>query len=360
MNFATPQYLWLTAALLPLTAGFLVWTWRRKQAAARAFIRSRLFDQLTVGVSPGLQIAKRVLLAAALTAVLFALARPRWGYQDEETMSSGLDIMVVFDVSRSMLAGDAAPNRMEKAKRAVYDLLGLGRADRLGLVAFAGDAFLQAPLTLDDAAFRQMVQGLDTEIIPVPGSDLAGALREAVAAFGKDSTGARAIVVITDGEDHEPGAVDAARAAARDGIRVFTLGVGTAAGAILRTTDPYGNPVFVKDAEGNAVKSQLNETLLREVADAGGGFYLPLQNRQTLQNLYQRGLAPLPRTSVKAGLTRQWFERFQWPLGLGILLLILELLMPDHRRTLAGRGSASILKGTPAVGAGQAPVQGTP
>lgn len=342
MNFATPQYLWLAAAVVPLTVWFLWWTWRRKEMAARAFIRSRLFSQLTIGVSPALQITKRVLLAVAVVTILLALARPRWGYADEETTSSGLDIMVVFDVSRSMLANDAAPNRLEKAKRAVYDLIGLGRADRMGLVAFAGDSFLQAPLTLDDAAFRQTVQGLDTDIIPVQGSDLAGALREAVAAFGKDSTGARAIVVITDGEDHEPGAVEVARAAARDGVKVFTIGVGTAAGAILRMTDPYGNPVFVKDAEGNAVKSQLNEKLLREVADAGGGFYLPLQNRQTLQGLYDRGLAPMPRTAIKAGKSRQWFERFQWPLSEAIVLLILEVLVPEHRRVASGRRSMNL------------------
>ena len=350
MNFATPQYLWLAAAVMPLTVWFLWWTWRRKELAARAFIRSRLFSQLTIGVSPALQIAKRVLLAAAVAAALMALARPRWGYLDEETTSSGLDIMVVFDVSRSMLATDVAPNRLEKAKRAVYDLIGLGRADRMGVVAFAGDSFLQAPLTLDDDAFRQTVQGLDTDIIPVQGSDLAGALREAVSAFGKDSTGARAIVVVTDGEDHEPGAVEAAKSAAREGIRVFTLGVGTATGSILRMADPYGNPVFVKDAEGNAVKSQLNEALLKEVADAGKGFYLPLQNRQTVQSLYERGLAPLPRTAVKAGKSRQWFERFQWPLGLGIVLLILEVLLPEHRRAVAGRSSAATFKQTQSVG----------
>jgi Ca-activated chloride channel family protein len=308
-------------------------------------VRSRLFAQLTVGVSPALQITKRVLLGVVVVIVLLALARPRWGYVDEETTASGLDIMVVFDVSRSMLATDAAPNRLEKAKRAVYDLIDIGRADRMGLVAFAGEAFLQAPLTLDDEAFRQTVQALDTEIIPVQGSDLAGAIREGVAAFGKDSTGARALVVITDGEEHEPGAVEAARAAARDGVRLFTLGVGTPNGAVLRTTDPYGNPVFVKDDAGNAVKSRLNESLLREVADAGGGFYLPLQNRQTVQNLYDRGLAPLPKSAVKAGRTRQWFERFQWPLGVGLVLLMLEVLVPEHRRTVAGRGPAGMLGG---------------
>jgi Ca-activated chloride channel family protein len=344
MSFGSPPFFWLLLTLGPLTVFFLWWTWRRKQAAAARFVGSRLYAQLTIGVSPALQILRRILCAVAVIALLLALARPRWGFTEEETTASGLDVVVVFDVSRSMLAADVAPNRLEKARRAALDLVESSQADRLGLVAFAGDAFLQSPLTLDKEAFRQSVRTLDTEIIPVQGTGLERALREARAAFGKDSTGAKAVVVLTDGEDHEPGAIELARQLAQEGIRVFTLGVGTPQGAVLRVSDPYGNPVFVKDDQGNAVKSQLNETLLREVADAGGGFYLPLQNRLTVQNLYDQGLAPLPRSVVKAGRSRQWIERFQWPLGIGIVLLMLEVLVPEHRRTVARRHPGGILK----------------
>ena len=335
MTFGSPPFFWLTVLLGPATALFLVWTWRRKQQAARRFVGTRLYQQLTIGVSRELQIVKRAMLALAVISLLVALARPRWGYNDEETTASGLDIIVAFDVSRSMLAADAAPNRLEKAKRAALDLVESSRTDRLGLVAFAGDAFLQAPLTLDDEAFRQSVRALDTEIIPVQGTGLAAALREAKAAFGKDSTGAKAVVILTDGEDHEPGALELAKEMSKDGIRIFTLGVGTTEGSVLRTTDPYGNPMFIKDSDGNAVKSRLNENLLRQVARAGGGFYLPLQNRQTIQNLYEQGLGPMPRALVKSGKSRQWIERFQWPLALGTLLLMTEILIPEHRRGIA-------------------------
>ncbi len=343
MSFASPSFLLLTVVLGSLTAGFLWWTWRRKQQAAARFVGSRLYRQLTIGVSPARQIFRRILVATAVVTILVALARPRWGFTEEETLASGLDVVIAFDVSRSMLGTDAAPNRLEKARRAVLDLVDLSRADRLGLVAFAGDAFLQAPLTLDDDAFRQTVRTLGTDLIPVQGTGLASALREARAAFGKDSTGAKAVVILTDGEDHEPGAVDLSREMARDGIRIFTLGVGTEEGALLRMTDPYGNPVFVKDELGNAVKSRLNEPMLRELADAGGGFYLPLQNRQTIQNLYDQGLGPLPRSLVKAGRSRQWIERFQWPLALGILLLLVEVLVPEHRRNVAALGADAML-----------------
>lgn len=330
MNFASPPFFWLAVMLCPITLGFFWWTWRRKQAAARKFVRARLFAQLTVGVSRSRQILKRCLLGVAVVIAILALARPRWGYHEEEMVSSGLDILVCIDVSRSMLADDTKPNRLTRAKLAAYDLMGIARTERLGVVAFAGDAFLQCPLTLDDEAFRQSVESLDTDIIPTQGTDIGSALREAMNAFDKDSLGSRAIVIISDGEDQEVGAIEAAEQAARDGIHIYTVGVGTTAGAVLRTLDPYGNPVFIKDEKGNAVKSKLDDTALRKVADAGGGFYLPLQGRPTLKVLYDRGLGPLPRTRQKSGSQRDWIERFQWPLGLAVLLLTIEVVLPER------------------------------
>lgn len=330
MNFAYPPFLWLAVILCPITLGFFWWTWRRKQAAAQRFVRARLFSQLTVGVSRSRQILKRCLLGVAFLIAVWALARPRWGYHEEDVVSSGLDILVCIDVSRSMLADDTKPNRLTRAKLAAFDLMGIARTERLGVVAFAGDAFLQCPLTLDDEAFRQSVESLDTDIIPTQGTDISGALREAMNAFDKDSHGSRAIVIISDGEDQEVGAAEMAEQAARDGIHIYTLGVGTTSGAILRTLDPYGNPVFIKDEKGNAVKSKLEDALLRKVADAGGGFYLPLQGRPTLKVLYDRGLGPLPRTRQKSGSQRDWIERFQWPLGLAILLLAVEVVLPER------------------------------
>ncbi len=337
MNYATPQFLWLAAFFTPLLTVFLWWTWRRKQWAAAQFIRSRLWAQLTVGVSPARQIAKRVLIAVALVLLILSLARPQYGFTEEEARASGLDIVVCFDVSRSMLGTDVAPSRLAKAKLAAYDLAAIARTDRLGLVAFAGTAFLQVPLALDDEAFLQSVRALDTDVIPEQGTSLADAIREAAAAFGKDSTGARAVVILTDGEDHEEGALTAAKKAALEGVRIFTLGVGTAQGALLQASDPYGNPVFIKDADGNAVKSRLNEPALKEIAEAGGGFYLPLQGRRTMQTLYERGLAPLPKTEFQAGRTREWIERFQWPLGIAILLLMVEIVLPEQAGSVPRR-----------------------
>lgn len=336
MSLAAPQLLWLALGLVPALVLFFWWTWRQKQAALAQFIGSRLVGELVIGFSAARQWVKRALLVAAVGTLLLALARPIWGFTEEASRSSGLDIIVCFDVSKSMLATDLKPNRLQRAKLAVQDLLKIAPADRLGLVAFAGSAFLQCPLALDSESFRLTVQALDTETIPHQGTALVEALREAQLAFKGEGAGARAVVIFTDGEDHEPGAVERATECVADGIRIFTIGVGTVDGAVLtETPDPFGNQRFLKDEEGNVVKSALNETALKEIAEAGGGFYLPLQNAQTMNTLYQRGLAPMPKVAAKGENFRQATERFQWPLAAAVLLLMMELLFPERASTRA-------------------------
>ncbi len=351
MTFASQFYLALTALLVPATVAFLIWTWRLKQQAVRRFVSTRLLAALTVGVSRPRQIVKRILLGTAISLVLLALAQPQWGFREEEARIRGLDIMVALDTSKSMLATDLRPNRLERAKLAAQDLLEIAKTDRLGLVAFAGSAFLQCPLTLDEEAFRATLTQLDTEVIPQGGTALGEAIDTSVEAFSKEGGGRRVLVLMTDGEDHEEGAVDAARKAAAAGVRIFTVGIGTPNGEILFTPDPYGNKVFIKDSAGNAVKSQLDESLLKKIAEAGDGFYIPLQNAQSIAALYQQGIATMPRRDGAVRSVRARQERFQWPLGLAILLLILEILLPDHRRPASREAVPSLgsVAGGPAV-----------
>ena len=211
MSFGAPQLLWLALGFLPVLVLFFWWTWRQKQAALVQFVAARLVPELVVGFSAPRQWIKRALLVLAVAALLASLSRPAWGFTEETSRSSGLDIVVCFDVSKSMLATDLKPNRLQRAKLAVQDLLRIAPADRLGLVAFAGSAFLQCPLALDSESFRLSVQALDTDTIPIPGTALAESLREAQLAFKGESAGARAVVIFTDGEDHEPGAVERAK-----------------------------------------------------------------------------------------------------------------------------------------------------
>jgi Ca-activated chloride channel family protein len=335
MKFAQPQFLWMLLLALPLLAAFFFWSWRVKQKLIARFVQSRLLPTLTVGLSPARQKFRLALLLAAAAGVLLALAGPQWGFTWEEATRRGLDIVVVVDTSRSMLAADMVPNRLEKARLAVFDLMRLAREDRLGLVPFAGDAFLQCPLTLDEQAFRQSVEALKVGIIQQGGTAISTAIRASVAAFGTNNSNHKVVVLFTDGEDHDADAetLGAAKQAAEAGVNIFTVGVGTAAGELLQVTDDKGNTSFVKDEDGNVVKSHLNETLLGQIASATGGFYLPLVGADPMNVLYQRGLAPLPKSESKTQLTRVYHERYHWPLSFAVVCLLLEFLLPDRSKS---------------------------
>ena len=330
LPFLEPMFLVLAAVLLPLAVGLLAWSGRRRRAGLALMIHARLAPSLIPGWRPWRRKVKHGLVLAGLVMLLLALARPWWGHVEQESRASGVDVVVCLDVSRSMLAPDLKPSRLQRAKLAAYDLAGMAKGDRLALVAFAGTAFLQCPLALDPEAFRQSVNALDTEVIPEAGTTLAAAIREARSGFSEDSGASRAIVIITDGEDHEPGALREAEAARQEGIRVYTVAAGSPEGDLLRTTDPYGNPVFIRDDQGNPVRSRLNEGLLRQVAEAGNGFFVTLKDPQSMRTLYDRGIGTLQRGEFAGGKMRSPRERYQWPLALGLGLLLLELLFPEE------------------------------
>jgi Ca-activated chloride channel family protein len=332
MHFAHPHILWLLLVFPPALAAFFWWSRRRQETLVAQFIQARLLPGLLSGVSPARQKFRRACLVAALACVLLALARPQWGFRWEEVKQRGLDIVVAIDTSKSMLAQDIPPNRLARAKLAALDLMQQAKSDRLGLVAFAGSAFLQCPLTFDDAAFRQSLDALNVDIIPQGGTAIAEAIDVATTAF-KDGDNHRLLVLLTDGEDHDSKAVEAAEKAAKEGLHIYTIGVGTPDGEVLRYTDPQGKSDFVRDDQGNVVKSHLNEKLLQEIAGATeGGFYLPLRGAKTIDTLYAQGLSKLPKSQHQEKLVKQYFERYHWPLAAAILLLIVEMLFPERKR----------------------------
>jgi Ca-activated chloride channel family protein len=332
MRFENSSILWLLLVVVPLLSVFLWRAWRKQQQLIARFVQSRLLAQLTAGVSPGRRKLRMVLLILSVALGLLTLAQPQWGFDWEETRYRGLDIVVGIDTSRSMLAEDVRPSRLARAKLAAFDLMRKAKSDRLALVAFAGDAFLQCPLTLDEEAFRQSVDALDVGIISQGGTALTAAIETALTAFKSEGENYKILVLLTDGEDHESGAVEAAKKAAAKGLRIFTMGVGTPNGELIRVTDDKGIVAYVKDAQGSAVKSRLNEGLLQEIATETGGFYLPLRASGAIETLYERGLSPLPKSDGESRLIRRYHERFQWPLSLVILLLMAEMLIPQQRR----------------------------
>src|SRR5437762_1432126 len=254
MRFANPQMLWLLLVTVPLLVWFLWWAWRRKRALIAQFVQSRLLAQLTVGVSPLRQKMRLALVILAVICALLALARPQWGFDWEEARQRGLDIVVAIDTSRSMLAEDVRPNRLGRARLAALDLMKLAKSDRLALVPFAGTAFLQCPLTLDEQAFRQSVDALEVGIIPQGGTALTEAIETAQTAF-KEGENYKVLVLFTDGEDHDSNALETAKKAAKAGLKIFTAGVGTPNGELLLVPDESGATAYVEDGAGNVIKS---------------------------------------------------------------------------------------------------------
>ena len=352
MNFqlAKPQLLWLLPLIITPLVFFFIWAWRRRQELIAQFVTARLLSQLKVGVSPARQKARMAMVVGAVLFIILALARPQWGFVWEEVKQRGLDIMVAIDTSNSMLAEDAPPNRLRRAKLAAMDLLHRAKSDRLGLIAFAGDAYLECPLTLDDAAFSQSVDGLDTHTISQGGTALAEVIDTAVKAFKDAGENHKVLVIFTDGEDHEGEAVTRAEAAAKEGMHIFTVGIGSPEGEKLRVRDDRGRVEYVRDEQGEPVVSKLNEALLQQIAKAAGGFYLPLRGTKTMDTLYEQGLAPLPKASNSSKLLRRFNERFHWPLAAAILLLLVEMFLPDQKSRRVKK-PATVASGVPATAA---------
>jgi Ca-activated chloride channel family protein len=331
MTFAHPYFLWLLLVIPPALLLFFWWSERVRRKLMSQFIQARLLPGLVSGVSPARQKIRGALLVGAAICLLLTLARPQWGYDLDEVQQRGLDIVVAIDTSKSMLAQDISPNRLARAKLAALDLMQQAKSDRLGLVAFAGTAYLQCPLTIDDTVFRQSVEALNVNTLPVGGTALAEAIDTALKAF-KEGDNYKVLVLFTDGEDHDSDAVDAARRAAEEGMRIFTIGIGTPEGELLPAPPgPNGQLDHLRDENGNVVQSRLNAALLDEIARTANGFYLPLRAANTIDTLYQKGLAPLPRSETKEKWVRRARERYHWPLAVAIVLLIVEILFPERR-----------------------------
>ena len=333
MKFAEP--IWLIVGLIACAA--LVWRYRRFDARQKAdlckFASESLIARLTASVSPTRRHLKRGLVVAGVACLAVALARPLAGFRWEETKRKGLDVLYAVDTSRSMLAQDVKPDRLTRARMAVEDLLAKMDGDRVGLIAFAGSSFLQCPLTLDYDAFRQSLEALDTRIIPRGGTDIAAAIHEAEAALEGNGNNERILVLLTDGEDLEGSALEAARTAGKNGLKIFTVGIGSANGELIPMMDEKGETRFVKDASGQFVKSHLDDSMLKQIAEATGAMYQPLgQQAQGLDVIYRDGLAGFARRELASRMHKVYIERYQWPLALGLLCLLLDPLVGIRRR----------------------------
>lgn len=333
MQFGRPTWFWLLA-LIPALALLLVWAFRARRRALEKFVSQPLVGRLTSTVRPSVRRWKAVLLVVAILFSILALVEPRWGFEWRQVKRKGVDVFVLLDVSKSMLTEDVRPNRLTQAKFAVEDLLGKLEGDRVGLIAFAGTAFVQCPLTVDYEAFRLALKDADTRIIPRGGSAVGLALRTALKGFEAGEGRDRAIVLISDGEETSTDALAAAEEAAKAGARVYAIGVGTTEGDLIPIREP-GHPLeYVKNPEGAVVKSRLDESLLKQLALATQGIYVrSVAGDFGMETVYAKGIGQLKHKEVEEQKQKRYFERFQWPLGIALLLLVIEMFLSDRRKT---------------------------
>lgn len=333
MKFALPWFL-AAAAVVPLLALLLHrWSERRAQEKLRSLISPRLKDQILRTVDFGKRWRRAILFALGLAALLVAVARPQFGFKPLEVERSSVDFIVALDLSRSMLAEDVENKaRLDAAKAGVNNLLDHIGSDRAGLIAFAGEAFLAAPVTQDHEAVKRNLAALNTESIAKAGSDMAKAIELAGKTFENGKYETKALVIVTDGEELQGDAIVAARAASQKGLTIFTVGVGSSIGArIPAKKDGSGVARFSKNEFGSEVVTRLNERMLQQLAASGKGFYEPLGKEGAgLVNTWRRGLEPLAK-GTQTKKSKDMEDYFQWPLALALLLFLTEMLISDRR-----------------------------
>jgi Ca-activated chloride channel family protein len=322
--FGEPRALLLLLLLPPLALLLVLVRARRRRLLSR-FGREDLVARLMKAPGAGRWALRVALILTAGGFLILTLARPRWGEKLEEVHRQGVDVMVALDVSASMLAEDVKPSRLIRAREEVASLIDSLGGDRVGLVAFAGDSYVACPLTLDYSAAKIFLDVLDPSMIPVPGTAIASAIRKSIRAFNSREKRYKVLVLITDGEDHEEDAVAAAREAAREGVVIYTLGVGTGAGSPIPLRDAGGGVTgYKQDRAGKIVTSRLDPVKLAEIAEAAGGKYLPATAEAREIREIEGRIARMERRQVGSRLTITYEERYQIPLAVALLALVLE------------------------------------
>ncbi len=335
MSFGAPQWFW-GLFVLPALALLFVRAERKSTERLRNFVSPRLLPELAGSVNRFRRALRFSMQLLGFALALISLAQPRWGYTFQDVKRKGIDLLIAVDTSRSMLSNDVSPNRLERVKLATQDLINELQGDRVGLVAFAGRAFVQAPLTIDYDAVVEAIHDLDTKTIPEGGTNISEAIALAERTYGKSAVGNRALVIFTDGEELSGDAVKTAKAASNAGVRIFTVGVGTPEGSLIPVSGGEEGTAFVKDSKGQVVKSKLDEKRLREIAQSTGGFYLHLENGpRTMQQLFAEGIAKMQAGEIDERLSRQPIERYEWPLSAAIVALSMSMLIGERKRRRA-------------------------
>lgn len=327
-RFAHVEILYLLAAIPVFVILFSI-ALRRKRKALREFGDVELMNELMPMVSYRRPIYKFVVLMLAFAFIVIGIAGPQFGSKLKKVKRKGVEIMIALDVSNSMLANDIKPNRLEKSKSAISSLISKMGEDKIGLIVFAGDSYTQIPITTDYSSARLFLSSINTDIVPIQGTAIGSAINLAAKSFTPESKASKAIVVITDGENHQDDAVAAAAAAREQGIIVHTIGMGLSQGAPIPIS---GNPgQFHQDNEGNVVVSRLDEDMLKKIAAAGEGAYIRASNTRVGLNALFEEINKMDKTLLESKVYSDYVERFQYFIGFGLFLLILDFLILSRK-----------------------------
>ena len=327
-RFENPEYLWLLLVVLLLGVIRFV-TYYNQKKRLRKFGDPELLHQLMPDVSRWRPLVKFLLLELALTMLIIMVARPQQANGVSQDKRQGIEAIIALDVSNSMLARDVSPNRLDRAKMMVENLIEDFTDSKVGLIVFAGDAFVQLPITSDYVSAKMFLSSIDPSMIANQGTDIAAAINMASHSFTQQEHVGKAIIVITDGEDHEGGAMEAAKDAHEKGLNIYMLGIGSTKGEPI--PDPQtGN--FMIDNQGNMVMSRLNEQMCREIAQAGGGAYIHVDNSSSAQRLLDEELDKLEKGETI--IYSDYEELFQYAGMMALILLILEICIMDRKNPL--------------------------
>jgi Ca-activated chloride channel homolog len=330
MHFGNPE-LFLLLLLIPLFIGFFLWAYQRKKAALARFAETKFMAKLSSGASFSRQVIAWTLFVVFFLFLVLALVRPRFGVKMELFERRGVDLMVALDISESMLAEDIAPNRLERAKHEISKLFDLLKGDRAGLIVFAGESFVQCPLTLDYGAAKMFLDAVSTGWVQVQGTALGDAIKQATEAFRSKAHKYKVLVLITDGEDHEGSAVEAARAAAAEGVIVYTVGVGSESGVPIPVSKGGGTVIYKKDKDGNLVMSRLEPMTLEKIAIEGHGKYFHAGTDLDLSRIMAE-IERMEKKELGSSRLNIYEERYQIFLFVALLLLIAEFFIPERAR----------------------------
>jgi len=332
-RFANIEILWLLVIIPVFIAAYIVYT-RRKRRELELFGEAELVEQLMPNASRVRPAVKFSIAMVALALLIIAAARPQFGTSERTEKREGIEAIVALDISNSMLAEDVAPNRLDRAKQMLSKLMDNMVNDKVGLVVFAGDAFVQLPITCDYVSAKMFLNSIKPELIKTQGTAIGTALNTSIRCFGEESEASRAIILITDGENHEDDAVAVAQRAKEAGIRVLVVGIGKPEGSPIPLP---GTNSFRKDREGNVVVSRLNEDMCREIAQAGGGIYVRCDNTNTATKAIQKELDKLATQEIETQVFTDYNEQFQSFALIALLLLVIDFFIFNRKNKTLSR-----------------------